>query len=76
VFDPHFSGYNGALGPFKAVVNMGPIQPPQRKGRVLQYTRNKLAELQQKFDELERAGVFQRPEDIGVVAEYVNPFFS
>ena len=54
---------------------MGPVQPPQRKGRVPQYARDKLVELQQKFDELESAGVFSRPEDIGVVAEYINPSF-
>ena len=33
VFDPQFKGYNGAVGPFKAVVNMGPVQPPQPYGR-------------------------------------------
>jgi hypothetical protein len=33
VFDRNISGYNGAAGPFEAVVNMGPVQPPQRKGR-------------------------------------------
>ena len=75
VFDPQFNGYNGALGHFEAVVNMGPIQPPQRKGRVPQYARGKLVELQQKFDELENIGVFQRPEDVNVVAEYINPSF-
>jgi hypothetical protein len=29
VFNPKFRSYNGALGPFKAKVNMGPVQPPQ-----------------------------------------------
>ncbi|VDI45490.1 Hypothetical predicted protein [Mytilus galloprovincialis] len=74
-FDPYFKGYNGAAGPFQARVNMGPVQPPQRKGRVPQYSRNQLVELQQKFDELEAIGVFKRPEDIGVSVEYVNPSF-
>ena len=46
VFDPTITGYNGAVGPFKAVVNMGPVQPPQRKGRLPQYSHNKLVELQ------------------------------
>ena len=53
VFDSKFKGYNGAVGPFQAVVNMGPVLPPQRKGRVPQYARGMLQELQQKFDELE-----------------------
>ena len=75
VFDPNFPGYNASAGDFKAVVNMGPVQPPQRKGRLPQYSRSKLTELQEHFDRLEVLGVFKRPEEIGVVAEYLNPSF-
>ena len=75
VFRPSYSGYNGTCGPFKAVVNMGPVQPPQRKGRLPQYARGKLVELQQKFDELEALGVFKRPEEVDVNVEYLNPSF-
>ena len=75
VFSPSFKGYNGALGPFKGEVNMGPVLPPQRKGRLPQYSRNQLEELQRQFDELEEIGVFQRPEDVGVNVEYLNPSF-
>ncbi|CAC5388158.1 unnamed protein product [Mytilus coruscus] len=41
VFSPNFTGYNGSIGPFKASVNMGPAQPPQRKGRMPQYSKDK-----------------------------------
>lgn len=75
VFNPTLTGYNGALGKFEATINMGPVQPPQRKGRVPQYSRDKLVELQQKFDELETQGVFCRPEEINITAEYLNPSF-
>ena len=75
VFDPTITGYNGAAGPFEAVVNMGPVQLPQFQGRLLQYPHNKLVELQQKFDDLEAQGVFHRPEDIGITIEYLNPSF-
>ena len=75
VFDPKFKGYNGGAGRFQAVVNMGPVQPPQRKGRIPQYSRDRLVQLQQKFDELESLGVFARPEKIDVVVEYLNPSF-
>ena len=34
VFNPCFSGYHGVSGPLDAKVNLGPIQPPQRKGTV------------------------------------------
>ena len=75
VFNPAIVGYNGIAGPVQASVNMGPVQPPQRKGRVLQYSRDKLVELQQKFDGFEQCQVFQRPEDMGVTVEYLNPSF-
>ena len=63
VFDPHFPGYNGSTGPYQAKVNMGPVEPPQWNGRLPQYARDKLVELQEKFDHLEQLGVFQRRED-------------
>ena len=75
VFNPYFQGYNGTYGPIQAVVNMGTTEPPQRKGRIPQYSKDKLVELQRKFDELETLGVFSKPEDINVVAEYLNPSF-
>ena len=75
VFSPEIPGYNDAAGPFKAVINMGPVQPPQRKGRVPQYDRTRLGELQDKFDELESLGVFQKPESLGITVEYLNPSF-
>ena len=75
VFSPSLDGYNGHAGPFEAHVNMGPVQPPQRKGRLPQYSRNQLELLQSKFNELEAFGVFKRPEDIGEQVEYLNPSF-
>ena len=69
VFNPKIEEYNGSSGPFQAVVNMGPVQPPQRKGRIPQYSRDKLTELQKKFDDLEEVGVFVRPEDVDVAVE-------
>ena len=42
VFNTSFKGYNGAFGPLTAVVNMGKVEPPQRKGRVPQYSKDKL----------------------------------
>ena len=75
VFDPKVKGHNGAVGPFEAKVNKGPVEPPQRKGRLPQYARNKLEELQSKFDVLEVAALFKRPEDVNITVEYLNPSF-
>ncbi len=75
VFDPNYTGYNGHVGPFEAVVNMGPVQPHQRKGHLPKFPRNQLVEQQTKFDGLETMGVFIRPEDVPVNVEYLNPSF-
>ncbi len=75
VFNPSIPKYNGASGNISAVVNMGPTLPPQRKGRLPQYNRSSMDELQAKFDYLETQGVFAKPEDAGVVVEYLNPSF-
>ena len=40
IFDSLLPGYNGAYGPSEAVVNMGPVLPPQRKGRLPQYKKD------------------------------------
>ena len=53
---------------------MGPIDPPQHKGCLPQYTRDKLVELQDQLDQLEEFGVFQHPEEIDIT-EYLNPSF-
>ena len=75
VFDPTIQGYNGAIGPFEARVNMGPVEPPQWKGRLPQYAWSKLVDLQNKFDELEKLGIFKRPEDLNVAVENLKPSF-
>ena len=74
-FNPKIPLYNGASGKVEGVVNMGPSQPPQRKGRLPLYNKASLIELQHKFDELEQAGVIAKPEDVGVTAEYLNLSF-
>ena len=75
MFKPSISKYNGASGKIEAVVNTGPTLPPQRKGRLPQYKRSTLEELQDKFDELEAAGIFTKPEQVNVHVEYLNTPF-
>ena len=75
VFNPAVSKYNGASGKIEAFVNIGPTLPPQRKGRLPQYNRSTLEELQDKFDELESAGVFAKPEQVNVQVKYLNTSF-
>ena len=75
VFDSDLPGYNGAFGPNEAVVNMGLILPPQRKGRLPLYKKDDLDMFQSKFDELESLGVLANPEEAGVHVKYLNPSF-
>ena len=75
VFDSNLPGYDGIFCSIFAHVNVSDSLPPQRRGRVPQYSRDLLSELQDQFDLLESMGVFAKPEDLGVYAEYVNPSF-
>ena len=70
-----YPGYNHAFGKFEAVVYMGKFEPPQRKGKLPQYSRDKLGIVQDHFDKLEALGVLAKPESIGVNVEYLNPSF-
>ena len=56
-------------------MNIGPTMPKQRKGRLPSYNREMLRALQTQFDDLETAGVFAKPEDIGIDVEYLNMCF-
>ena len=49
--------------------SMGPGETPLRK------CIDKLVELQQRFDYIEKMGVYKRPEDGGISVEYLNPSF-
>ena len=75
VFNPVIAKYNGASGDIKGNVNMGPVLPPQRKGRMPHYNKEKLVQLQNKFDELESLGVLTTPEKVNVAVEYLNLSF-
>ena len=75
VFSTTYKGYNHSFGKFEAVVNMGNVKPPQRKGKIPQYSRDKLSTVQEHFDKLEKLGVLAKPETVGVNVEYVNPSF-
>ena len=75
VFNPEISTYNGKAGPCFVEVNIGNNLPPQRKGRVPFYGRDNLVELQNKFDDLQAAGILSRPQEIGVTVENTSPSF-
>ena len=75
VFQPSIGRYNDHSGKVRARVNIGNSKPPTKKLHVPNYSGNNQQILQDKFDELERQGVFVRPEDVGVTIEHVSPSF-
>ena len=75
VSDPQFVAYNGAACPYQAKDNMGPVEPQQQEGCLPHYARDKLIDIQEKFEYLEKLGIFQRPEDVGITVAYLNPSF-
>ena len=76
VFNPKVSQYNQKSGQCYVEVNMGPVPPPQQKGKLPPfYGRDNVHELQEKIDELVEKGVLKRPQDIGVTVENLNTSF-
>lgn len=63
------------LKPLCPIAQHPPPPPPQRKGRLQQYNRRTLEELQDKFDELEASGLCAKPEQVNVHVEYLNISF-
>ncbi len=64
LFEPVIGLYNDYDGKVRARVNLGRTIPPTRKLHVPRYDKKNLDLLQDKFDELERQGVFRRDPKI------------
>ena len=75
VFLTKFGCYNDRSGTIRASINIGPVKPPPRKGRLPLYGQNNVQQLQVEADKLEQLGVLARPEDVGVVVKVVSPSF-
>ena len=75
VFEDGLPGYNGKFGTILAYVNIGDSLPPQRRGKIPQYSKHNLVELQNQIDQFEEMGVFATPEESNTYAEYINPTF-
>lgn len=73
--NPLLSIDNGKARKFDAKIDMGPTQPPQRKGRLPPYSTEKLQILQDRCNELEALRVLRKPEEINITVEYLNPSF-
>ena len=76
VFDPKILSYNDRYGVVRSHVQIGPVLPPPRKGRIPMYDQSKLKILQEEADKLEKLGVLAAPGDIGIEhVTHVSPSF-
>ena len=75
VFNKAFGAYNGASGPYKASLNLGPAKPPSTKPQLPFYPQASLVLLQEEADKLEVLGVLRRPEDMGIEVKFTSPSF-
>ena len=75
VFSPNFGAYNDRSGRIRVSVNIGPVEPPESKGKLPMYNSSNLQRLQEEADKLEELGVLVKPEDVGVTVKYVSPSF-
>ena len=65
--------YNGFFGRVDNSINFATQPPPSIKARLPKYSQDMLKILGEKMDKLEKWGVLRKPEDIGVVPEFVLP---
>ena len=75
VFNRQFGTYNGASGPYKASICLGPVEPPCTKPMLPLYPQTNMKVLQDEADKLEGSGVLRRPEDLGIEVKFTSPSF-
>ena len=74
-FTPKFGAYNDKSGCIRAALHLGPVQPPQIKGKLPFYGTQSMQQLQNEADKLEELGVLRKPEELGVQIKYASPSF-
>ncbi len=75
VFNKVFGTYNGASGPYKASIGLGPVEPPSTKPMLPRYSQSQMQLLQDEADKLVALGVLARPEDLGIEVKCSSPSF-
>ena len=65
--------YNGAFGHVSTDINFTSVPPSNLKTYLPKYSHEMLKVLGSKMDDLEQWGVLRKPEDLGIVPEFVVP---
>ena len=73
IINPKPGRYNGFYGRVDNSINFSSTPPPSVRARLPKYSYEMLKILGDKMDKLEEWGVLVKPEDIGVVPEFILP---
>ena len=73
IITPRPGKYNGYFGRVDNSINFSSKPPPSIKAHLPRYSHDMLTILAKKMDKLENWGVLRKPEDLGVVPEFVVP---
>ena len=73
IITPKPGKYNGAFGRVSTQINFTSIPPSNLKSYLPKYSHEMLKVLGEKMDNLESWGVLRRPEDLGIIPEFVVP---
>ena len=73
IINPRPGKYNGFYGRINNSINFSATPPPTVRAHLPNYSHDMLQILAAKMDKLEDWGVLKKPEDIGVVPEFIVP---
>ena len=71
IITPKPGKYNGFYGLVDNSINFSNIPPPSVRAHLPKYSHEMLVIMGEKMDQLERWGVLRKPEDLGIVPEFV-----
>ena len=73
IINPRPGKYNGYYGMVDNSINFAACPPPTIRARLPKYSHEMLKILADKMDKLESWGVLRKPEELGIVPEFVVP---
>ena len=73
IINPRPGKYNGYYGMVDNSINFAASPPPTIRAHLPKYSHEMLKILAQKMDKLESWGVLRKPEELGIVPEFVVP---
>ena len=73
IITPNPGKYNGTFGHVSTDINFATPPPSNLKSYLPKYSQEMMKLLAEKMDQLEKWGVLRKPEDLGIIPEFVVP---